>query len=198
MADGQAAVAGQLPMLLGALYERVTDEDQRRRVLGGMRVSRWWLIACERLDLPCLLVRCWTHRLEEPLGVGSRVLVGGIEAAAPVGQSALTGWGEPGSRETGPEPGAPPSRKGPGDVVRGLVCRASARLQPGSTIVPGLMVFPRSGDGADPRCGAARIPWRANAREEWTREDDTTGCGADGPSVTDRARVRRPVGPGLG
>ena len=90
-----------------------------RRVLGGMRVSRWWLIACERLDLPCLFVRCWTHRLEEPLGVGSRVLVGGIEADAPVGPSALTGWGEPGSRETGPERG--PRRPG---RVRGRGARA--------------------------------------------------------------------------
>jgi len=50
MANGQAAIAGQLPTLLGGLYERVADVSQRRRVIGAMRVARWWVIACDRVD----------------------------------------------------------------------------------------------------------------------------------------------------
>lgn len=50
MANGQAAIAGQLPTLLGGLYERVADTSQRRGVIGAMRVARWWVIACDRVD----------------------------------------------------------------------------------------------------------------------------------------------------
>jgi len=50
MTGGQASVASQLYPLLGGLHDRLADDDQRRRVIGAMRVARWWSIACGRLD----------------------------------------------------------------------------------------------------------------------------------------------------
>jgi len=50
MTAGQAGIASEMYPVLGDLLDRVADDDERRRVIGAMRVARWWSIACERLD----------------------------------------------------------------------------------------------------------------------------------------------------